>query len=162
MKTVSRSSDPTSPIRTAFSLMEMVMVLAIMAVLAAIAAPRYSNTVERARVDAVARRLVADLAYAQRSAKTSNQARTVKLVWPAYYELVGLSHLNDPSLPYRVQLDEEPYDAEGYSFELGGNNTLIYDIYGMPDTGGWITVHVGRHYRTVTIDADTGRAEITG
>ena len=162
MTATRRSNDPAAPLHTAFSLMEMVMVLAIMAVLSAIAVPRYSNTVERARADAVARRLVADLAYAQRAAKTTNQPQTVKLVWPSYYELVDLPGLNDPNAKYVVMLDEEPYGASGFSFQLGGDNNLVFDIYGMPDSGGWITINVGSQYRTVTIDADSGRAEITG
>jgi len=162
MQTARNHHDARQTHCGAFSLMELVMVLTIMAVLAAIAVPRYSNAIERTRADAVTRRIVIDLEYAQRSAKTSNQARTVAFKWPDSYELVGLASLKDASAKYVVMLQEDPYGAQGVSHDLGGDDEIIFDIYGIPDTGGSITISVGAHSRTITIDPDTGQAEITG
>ncbi len=43
---------------------------------------------------------------------------------------------------------------------MGGDVQLIFDGYGVPDSGGLITVQVGDATRTVAINPDTGSAEV--
>ena len=61
-----------------FSLAELVCVVVIIGILAAIAAPRFSNSLALQRVEAAARRVVVDLALVRRQAKSSNASQTVR------------------------------------------------------------------------------------
>jgi prepilin-type N-terminal cleavage/methylation domain-containing protein len=60
------------PKRRALNLMELVIVMLIMGIMAAVAVPRYVDSVCRFRVEAAARRLATDLEYARQNAKTES------------------------------------------------------------------------------------------
>lgn len=140
-------------------MLEVVCVIMIIATLAAVAVPRFGNTLARQRVDAAARRIVADLALAQRHARTTNASQTVRFTPATHaYTLIGMPHPDHPSSPYRVLLSEEPYRASIDSAEFGADLYIIFDVFGVPDSGGWVVISVGDHTRTVTVDARTGRA----
>lgn len=144
-----------------FTLVDVVMVLAIMAILTALAAPRFSNSIALQHVEAAARRIVVDLALAQRQATISNVDQTVRFD-PAMqeYSLVGMPHPDHSAREYGVSLQEEPYSATLVSADFDGDEEIIFDIYGMPDSGGSVVIRVGTHVRTITVDAETGKASV--
>jgi type II secretory pathway pseudopilin PulG len=143
------------------SLFELVMVLAIIAVVGAIAAPRYANAVANHRSAAAAHRIVADLELARRKARATRQSQSV------IFDLVGdrvripgVGHLNDPSAEYVTQLTEDPYRAELVSADLGGDAEIIFDGYGVPDSGGTIVVQHSGVKQTIVLSAGSGKAEV--
>ncbi len=144
-----------------FSLPEVVCVVVIIGTLAVIAVPRFSNSLALQHVEAAARRIVVDLAFAQRQAKSSNVAQTVRFdIAIDEYSLVGMPHPDHPSLEYKVSLSQEPYRVMLVSAVCTGanSNEIIFDIYGMPDGGGSVVIGLGSHVRTITVDAETGKA----
>src|SRR5688500_12739493 len=60
-----------------FSLIELVLVVATIAVLSAIAVPKYADAMNRYRVDLAAKRVVADFALARSSARGSGLGQVV-------------------------------------------------------------------------------------
>ena len=54
-----------------FSLLELVVVMVIVAILAAIATPRYGKAVARYRTASAARKIAADLTFARKRARIS-------------------------------------------------------------------------------------------
>ncbi|MCH7886096.1 MAG: hypothetical protein IIC01_12725 [Planctomycetes bacterium] len=135
------------------------MVFVIMATLVSMAAPRFSNSIALQRVEAAARRIVVDLALAQRQARSSNASQTVRFTTGTHeYSLVGMSHPDHLGLEYKVLLSEDPYGASIVSANFGGDAELIFDVFGVPDSGGSVVIQVGNHVRTVTVDPVTGRA----
>lgn len=140
-------------------MVEVACVVLIIATLAAVAVPRLSNSLARQRVEAAANRIVVDLALAQRRARTTNASQTVRFTPATHgYTLIGMPHPDQPSSTYRVLLSEEPYRASMDSADFGADLDIIFDVFGIPDSGGWVIISVGDHTRTVTVDARTGRA----
>jgi type II secretion system protein H len=147
--------------RTAFTLLEVVIVLVIMGIISAIAVPRYANALARHRLDAAATRIVADLSLARQQAKTSGTTQTVRFnLVKNVYELDGVQHLDHAGRNYEVLLSQEPYRTEIVSADLGGDAEIIFDSYGVPDSGGTVVLQAGKYQKTVAVEAGSGRASV--
>ena len=147
----------------AFTLIELVLVVATIAVLSAIAIPRYANSMNRYRVDLAARRVVADLALARSAARASSTGQVVNFATPANgYTLTGLAAPDGKSGDYTVKLSEEPYKVSIASASFGSSaaQSVRFTRYGTPEVGGTIVVSSGGYQKTVGLDAGTGRAEV--
>jgi prepilin-type N-terminal cleavage/methylation domain-containing protein len=146
----------------AFSLLELVMVVAILAVAAAIAAPRYAQATARYRCRVAARRIAEDLALASRSARTAGAARTVTFSSAGgAYTIAGLPDFRNPAADYRVDLAGEPYCARLLSARFaGGGPVVVFDGYGTADSDGTVDVQVGGAACTVVFSAVTGKASV--
>jgi type II secretion system protein H len=146
-----------------FSLVELVMVVVIIAILAAMAVPRFGNSLARRRVEAAARRIAADLALAQQWAKATSASQMVVFNFGEHtYVIEGAQGLDHPGDAYEVSLAEEPYRAAIVAINLGAETPkkVVFDGYGVPDHGGTIVVAAGGYQKTVTIDPDTGQATV--
>ena len=144
-----------------FTLVDAVMVLAIMAILTTIAAPRFSNSIALQSVDAAARRVQVDLSLARRHAKISTTSQTVSFDTATNsYRLVGMTDPDHSSAEYKISLSEEPYRATIVSANFGGDAEIIFDGWGAPDSGGSVVVQVGSHQKTIDVDPDTGQASV--
>lgn len=144
-----------------FSLIELVLVLTIISILAAIAVPRYANSLARYRADAAARRIVADLDYARQFARSSSASVTVQFkTITNRVQLTGVPSLNDPGVDWQVELEHAPYRADLVSADFGGDAVVVFNGYGDPDSGGTAVVSVGSVVKTVVLDPDTGKAVV--
>lgn len=147
--------------RAGFSLLELVIVLGIVMALAVMAAPLYGNSLSRYRAEMAANRIAADLNLARRRARTSSASCSV-VFNPATdtYSIPGMAGLRRSSATYVVQVGDAPHRADLVSADFGGNTTVVFDAYGVPDAGGTVVVKSGCFTRTVTLDAGSGRAEV--
>ena len=135
-----------------FSLIELVLVMTIISILAAIAVPRYAGALTRYRADAAARRVVADLGYARSLARTTSTGVEVQVKNDEDSVLLaGVRSMDDPAERWELALDGRPYYA---------NDKLTFDGYGDPDAGGSIVIAVGSEKRTVVLDINTGKAGV--
>ncbi len=142
-----------------FSLLELVLVIAIIATLAAIAVPRYGGAVARYRIEAAARRIVEDLALARASARSKSASVTVTFdVAANQYQLSGVASLNDPQSDAELNLSDPPYRARLVSAVLGGDNAVVFNGFGAPDSGGMIVIAGGAVTKTIVLDVDSGTA----
>lgn len=157
-------TQPRSNFQAGFTLIELVLVLAISVILAAIAAPRYSASLSRYRADGAARRLAADLVLAQATAKATSASCTVAFFnQPNGYQIQGLTAPDGGGGAYIVVLSAEPYRAsiKGVNFtDSVADNTLKFSGYGEPDSGATIIITVGGVDRTVTVSASSGTVSI--
>jgi prepilin-type N-terminal cleavage/methylation domain-containing protein len=144
-----------------FSLLEVILVMAILVTFAAIALPRYGDALVRHEADLAARRVVTDLLQAQSYAKTTSASCTVSFS-PAteQYQLIGVPSFDGNSGDYSVDLSNDPYEAKLVSADLGGDSQVVFDGWGMPDSGGTIVVSSGAEQRTVVIDGGAGQVTI--
>ena len=146
--------------RGGFTLLEVVLVLAIMAIVAAMAAPRYASAICRFQVDTAARRLVRDLTTARERARSQGANQTVIFtVASSTYTVVGMSGL-DGSANYTVDMSGEPYKTSVVSAGFGGQSSVVFDGYGVPANGGTVVLNAGGYTKTITVDAQTGRASL--
>jgi len=153
--------DRSTSLRKAFSLLELVLVVAIVAVLAAIATPRYSASISRYRAQAAARRVVADLALARARAYATSTSVTVRLdVEGDKLVISAAAPMDGTGSNYTTDLREEPYQADIAEVSLGGDMYVIFDIYGKPDSAGKVLILVGENQQLVYLDPDTGEASI--
>jgi hypothetical protein len=140
---------------------EIVLVAVIVAIVATLATPRIHDALCRHRVEAAARRIIVDLALARQQARSSGVGQTVMFdIDTDSYRLVGQSHLDHAASEYQVRLGEEPYRVDLAAADLGGDDEVTFDMYGHPDTGGFVVVEIGKVTRTVSVNADTGEARV--
>ena len=160
---INEQRRPGVPSRGAFTLVEAVFVMVILAILSAIAVPRYAGFVANQQLEGAARRLTADLSLAQRQARRSSASQTVTFdVAHSTYQLVGMKHPDHPSQPFEICLKDEPYRARIVSASFGVAARIVYDGFGTPDTGGQVVIAVGAYQKTITVDVGTGRPTKTG
>ena len=144
-----------------FSLLELVIVLMIIAALSAIVVPRYSGALARYRAESAARRIAADLEYAR--AQADSQSASQQIIFDVAansYQLTGLSGLDHPSLPYFVDLSDDLAGATLVAVDFGGDSTVVFNGYGVPDSGGTIAIKVGSVQETIALDPYTGKVSL--
>lgn len=133
------------------------MVVAIIAIVSAVAVPRLSAALARQGLDAAVRRIGTDMAYARRRAQTTSAGVTVTFDAAAStYALVGIADMDDPAAAYTVDLSTSPYGVQLLTADFGGDATIVFDGFGVPDTGGLIVIGIGSEVRTLSVDAATG------
>ena len=147
--------------RFAFSLLELIIVVAIVAMLASMALPRFGNATVRYRADAAAHRLMADLTMARKQARqSSGQQKVVFDAAKNTYQLPGIRGLDSRAEDYQVNLAHEPYSATVTSADFAGATEITFNGYGLPvgieGSAGTVVIQVGSELRTVVLDGDTG------
>ncbi len=158
---VSRTSSSPSLSRRAFSLLELVLILAIVAVVAAIAAPRYASSLANYRVEAAAQRIIRDLGVARAEARSGSTNITVTFdVASNNYGIAGVASLESASASANLTLSDAPYYAQLLNASFGLDEIVTFDGYGVPDSGGTVVVGVGGVTRTIGLDTQTGLADI--
>lgn len=146
------------PKSRAFSLIELVCVIAIIAVLSAIALPHWSAAVQGQQMNMAVKRISSDIALAQSRANYGSAAITLSFSPVTNsYQIVGMPDPDRPAQTYTVNLSANPYNLTLTSANFGGSTNLGFDGYGTPLTGGTIVVSQGTTSRTITVDATSGR-----
>lgn len=141
-------------VRSGFSMLEVVAVLAIIATMGMIAIPRYGAAVARYRVHAAATRIASELDRIRDRSRRAGEAHTVKFVAGKGGMLI--LRTADASVESRLQLKTEPYWSIVNQASLGGDSEMVFDGYGVPDSGGTVVVRHGSLGITITIDAAGG------
>lgn len=154
-----------------FSLIELLLVLVMIAVLAALGATRYANAAGNQSLEAAARRLSADLELARVQAVTMGSSRTVRFVTgTGRYTLDNIADLDHPGQTYAVDLAAAPYEATIGTVNMDGFNgaAITFDAYGRPvlgsgaASGARLFVAIQARGRTlyVLVDSTTGYTRV--
>jgi type IV fimbrial biogenesis protein FimT len=154
-------SCPAVQRRNAFSLIELMLVIAIMGVIAAMAAPRYGDALNRYRADAAARRISADLVMAQARARDLATSRTIVFSRVSgSYTIAGERDFTNSASNYTVDLTAKPYGVSIGTVNFGGNPSISFDGFGAPSGAGSILISAGGVSRIIRIDSGGGTPTI--
>lgn len=146
--------------RRAFSLLELIVVLAIVAVLGAIAAPRYSFALQRYRLEMAANRVASDINLARSLARAKGSTATISFApSTSTYAIAGLTSTDRASEAFGVDLSREPFGVTIQSVDFAGTRTLTIKGYGVPTSGG--TVHLTRGSLTKVVTVASGSGEVS-
>src|SRR4051794_9808393 len=147
-----------------FSLIELMLVIAIIAVVGAIALPRYSNSLHAYRANLAAKRIAMDLQMAQFRARSLSTTRTVAFTLSSSsYQIAGETDLVKSSATYSVTLSDLPYRATITSAQFGttaGTSSITFNGFGMPNNGGSITLTSGNVNKIITVAPFSGAISI--
>lgn len=151
--------------RSGFSLVELVVTLVIIGVATAIAVPRISNSIQRNRLNAAARRIAADLNMVQARANITSSTLTVTFTFASSsYQISGITDFDRPLASYNVNLAAEPYGVAllstgfGGSLQTSGTSQVSFGGFGLPSSGGNITIGLGSATAVIAVDPSSGRA----
>ncbi|MFV2065841.1 MAG: Tfp pilus assembly protein FimT/FimU [Pirellulales bacterium] len=155
--------------RYGFTLADMAIAMLIIGILAAVAAPKFVDSIVWFRAEAAVKRVAADLNFARHEAKSSGKSRSVDFVVATNsYTLSGIADLNRASQLYSVNLADTGYPATLVSVDFDGNGSVTFDRYGHPYAGsplaaltsGSIVVESGNVQGTVVVNPTTGEASV--
>jgi Tfp pilus assembly protein FimT len=146
---------------TGFTMVELAMILFILSLLVAIGAPRYAGATNTYRVNMAAKKVAADLAMARNDAWIRGVHRTVTFTPSAnQYQLTGVTDMNKANADTVVRLSDSPYNATLGSASFGGQPSVVFDGYGVPNAGGQIVISSGTFQKTVVVDGTNGNITI--
>lgn len=134
--------------------------MVILAAVGAMAVPRMQNSIQRTRVESAAVRLTNDLEHSRSLARTSGAAQRIVFSVvgsTSFYTLLDAESLRVSSDPFTVELSGEPYHVSIDTVDFGGDSTIVFSGYGLPDTGGELLLSAGGHQATVVVEHPSGR-----
>lgn len=150
-----------------FSLIELILVMAIMGILSAISIPKIGNIIDDVNEKAVAERIVEDLSYLRNRAISHHDTTwmVVNQAQNQYGLYVGPDAgsrvlIADPQSgdTFILDLDSAYKNILISSVNFGGGSEISFNWWGTPSSGGSIVLNSSR---TITVVGETGMAHET-
>jgi len=141
-------------------MVELIAVMLIISILAAVATPRLSSSFSNRRLEAAVSRLQSDFSYARSSAK--NLGRSVALEFSLAGSSYTMPTLESPDgdAVYQVTFADTPYPVTIVSADFGGDSNIEFDLFGQADSTGTVILQEGSVTRTLNLQRYSGRLEV--
>ena len=149
------------PAPKAFTVFEVLVVLLVMSILAAAAAPSFYKSLHYHRLESAARRVKQDLEFLRDAARAKSTTLTCEFDQSGYAftdnSVLQLNH----TAAYSVDLSAHPFHLDSMSADFGNETTIAFDGYGTTAQDRVIVLSLGGNTRTITRDSSTGQITIT-
>ena len=152
----------------AFTLVELMIVVLIVAILAATAIPAISEAAVDLKLRSAARELMADLNYVRNLAITDGSAYALIFTGSGYsaVKAVDISDLgSNPVITHPIKhnnwvvsLQEQRITVKA---AFAGKAGVCFDATGAPNAAGSVVLRCGTAAVTVSVEAATGRVTVT-
>ena len=134
-----------------FTLVELMIVMVIVAMVAAIAVPRFSQASARQQLSSAADRVVADLEMARTRARAASQ--TVTVTFSTSSDRYQFNNVGGEASV--VELGESPYNVSIDRAVFGSNDNIAsFNGYGVPASSGAVTLSLGADQVVVELKAN--------
>jgi Tfp pilus assembly protein FimT len=133
----------------------------IIGIFTAVAAPAFLDSLVFYRVECAARRVKADLEWARQAARLTSASQSISFVNQTYTMSAGVAGLNSSTGLYAVDLSAAPYSLNNVVADFGGTNSVSFNGYGTPTSGGTVVLTGPKHQCTVTVNATSGQISIS-
>jgi len=146
----------------AITLVELVIVMVIVALLAAMAMPRFANVMRHQRLDTASRRIMDDLRAARFASISRKREHAVQ--FDLSEQIYAWGEVEDPAESCdAVQFGQTPYEGIELKYVsfVDGSRKVIFDHLGVPDSGGQIVIADGTEKVTLLVSPTTGRVTRT-
>jgi type II secretory pathway pseudopilin PulG len=142
------------------TIIELVIVVMVMSIMAAVAMPAFLDSLLFHRVESAARRVKADMKLARHTARLTSAAQSITFTNSTYTLSAAVKSLDDPNDTYHVDLAAAPFEIGSVTADFNGGQTVSFDGYGKPATGGTVVLATQGHRCTITLNATTGDVTI--
>jgi prepilin-type N-terminal cleavage/methylation domain-containing protein len=163
-----------APRRRGVTIVELIVVVMVMGILAAVAAPAFLDSLLYHQVETAAQRVKADLELARKTARLTSAAQHVIFTNSGYTIISGvaaneLKHLDKPNADYAIDLTDSPYELDLVTSNFEDSDEVSFNGFGTAVNGdgesfgeGSVTLNLKSHTCTVRLDGATGEVTITG
>jgi type II secretory pathway pseudopilin PulG len=141
---------------------EMVIVVMIMGIATAVAAPAFLNSLAYHRLEAAAQRVRVDIELARHTARLTSTTQSITFAGTTYTMSAGSNHMDSPTAPYVVKLGDSPFEVESVTANFNNGQVVSFNGYGAPAASGTVVLTANGRSATVTVDANTGNASVSG
>jgi prepilin-type N-terminal cleavage/methylation domain-containing protein len=147
--------------QSAFSLVELSLSIAIIGISCAIVLPHWSNSIQNYQLSLAARRVAADIAWAQSIANSGSASVTISFdSIGSTYQILSNADPDHPAQTYTVNLAADPYHVTLSSVNFASATQLSFNGYGVPTNAGTIVLAAGGVQKTIGVDGVTGNVSI--
>lgn len=141
--------------RRGFSLIETIIVVAIVAIVAGVAVPRYVSSLNRYHAKGSAQAIASLVLEAQARARATSSNVSLKV-----YSTAKIGQLDASGAVLRqIAVDSDAFHSKIHQYILGGDSVIVFDGFGRPDSAGLIQVSSGSAGYKVVIDTQ-GRVSV--
>ena len=141
--------------RSAFTILELTLVVMILGILTASAVPRYFDAIASYRAEAAVKRVIADLKLAQRYAKQTSTPHSVAFSTSLNgYTFLAMADIDRRGTNYSLDFDREGYGVKMVGADFNSTQTVTFDIYGIPDSFGTINLQSSHVAYAISIDEE--------
>jgi type IV fimbrial biogenesis protein FimT len=150
-----------APRRRAVTIIELVVVVMVMGIMAAVAAPAFFETLLYHRVESAARRLKADLQLARQTARLTSATQSLTFTGTSYTLSAAIDAFDNPGDIYAVNLAAEPYGIPSVAANFNNTQVISFNGHGVPSSGGTVVLQLQGHQCTLTVNAVTGDVTVS-
>lgn len=136
----------------AFTAIELLLVMAIIATFATIAIPRINNVLCRQRADLAAQRLASDISRVAALARSTSRTWTITFTRSAARYTVTGTDASGTAVTWTVRLAEEPYTCRMAAVEFGVDQALSFNGHGIAGESGRVELTAGTATTIMSVD----------